>query len=834
MLGSLLNIKPKPKNTVLQFHPLMRVFAIIGTSLICLASSSLAQKFTISGTLSDAGNGERLIGANVYNKENPLQGTTANTYGFYSLTLPAGEYIILYTFVGYQPIAKQIKLDKNIDLDVSMAMGTELGEVEIIASQTEKIQERSEMSVVEIPMAQIKMIPALLGERDIIKAIQLMPGVQSGGEGTSGLYVRGGGPDQNLILLDGVPVYNASHLFGFFSVFNTDAINTVTLTKGGFPARYGGRLSSVLDIRMKEGSSKGFKAEGSIGIVASRLTIEGPIGKNEKTSFIVSGRRTYIDLLAQPIIKAASKSQGASVGAGYFFYDLNAKVNHTINANNRIFLSAYTGTDKAYANYKEKYYYDGYEYNSSSRNALKWGNITTALRWNSIINKKLFANTTLTYSRYKFDVGLGIEDSQTKAGVTETSNTSFNYFSGIDDWAGKIDFDYIPNTNHYIKFGVSDIYHTFKPGVTAFKQKSGSDASLDTTLGSANIFAHEAYAYVEDDIKIGARLKVNIGAALAAFVVKKKNYYSLQPRVSGRFLLTDNLSIKGSYAQMTQFIHLLTNSNIGLPTDLWVPTTDSIPPQQAWQVAAGFAYTFKKEYEVSIEGYYKPMTNLIEYKEGASFFSQATNWDQKVEIGKGLAYGVEFLIQKKVGKNTGWIGYTLSWSTRQFDNINFGEEFFYRYDRRHDISIVYTRKIGKRADLGITWVYGTGNAVTLPTSRYSSLPDLGNGQYFDPNYSSIEYFNKRNGFRAPAYHRLDIGYNIHKQTKWGTSTWSIGLYNAYSRRNPFYLFFSQDYNGNRVLKQISLFPMIPSVAWSFQIEEPKHIIDRIKHKTKAE
>lgn len=819
---------------MLQPHSLMRAVAIVGTLLLCFSSSIFAQKFTLSGTLSDASNGERLIGANVYNKNNPLQGTTANTYGFYSLTLPAGNYTIVFSFVGYQSVTKEVKLDKNVDLDMTLSMGTELGEVEIIASQTEKIQERSEMSVVEIPMAQIKMIPALLGERDIIKAIQLMPGVQSGGEGTSGLYVRGGGPDQNLILLDGVPVYNASHLFGFFSVFNTDAINTVSLTKGGFPARYGGRLSSVLDIRMKEGNSKAMRVEGSLGIVASRLTIEGPIGKNEKTSFIVSGRRTYIDLLTRPIVRAASKSQGADFTAGYYFYDLNAKVNHTINEKNRIFLSAYTGTDKAYANYTDKYFYDGYEYNTKSKNALQWGNVTTALRWNSIINKKLFANTTLTYSRYKFDVGLGIEDSQTKAGVTETNTTSFNYFSGIDDWAGKIDFDYIPNTNHYIKFGVSNIYHTFKPGVTAFKQKSGSDASIDTTLGSSNIYAHEAYAYVEDDIKIGARLKVNAGAALAAFVVNKKNYYSLQPRISGRYMLTEDLSIKASYAQMTQFIHLLTNSNIGLPTDLWVPTTDSIPPQQAWQAAIGFAYTFKKEYEVSIEGYYKPMTNLIEYKEGASFFSSSTNWDQKVEIGKGLAYGVEFLVQKKMGKNTGWIGYTLSWSTRQFDNINFGEEFFYRYDRRHDISIVYTRKIGKRADLGITWVYGTGNAVTLPTSRYSALPDLFNGQYFDPNYTSIEYFNKRNGFRSPAYHRLDIGYNFHKQKKWGTSTWSIGLYNAYSRRNPFYLYFSQDSFGRPVLKQISLFPVIPSISWSFQIEEVKNLGGTIRKNKKAE
>ena len=683
------------------------------------------------------------------------------------------------------------------------------------ANESDEIQDDSQMSTVDISMEKVKSLPVLLGEQDIMKTIQLLPGVQSGSEGSSGLYVRGGGPDQNLILLDGVPVYNASHLFGFFSVFNADAINSVQLIKGGFPARYGGRLSSVIDIRMKEGNNKEFHGEGSIGLISSKLSLEGPIIK-DKTSFIVSARRTYIDLLARPLIKAAARSTGSEGTGGYYFYDVNAKVNHKINESNRIYLSGYFGDDRFYANTKETYLNNGVENIYDSENSLNWGNVITALRWNSIINDKLFSNTTLRYSRYRFNVGFSEKTTETSSSGTKENEFSFNYFSGIEDWSGNVDFDFVPNPNHYIKFGIGNTYHTFRPGVNQFKSNEGTSA-IDTTFGSSNLFAHEANVYIEDDLKVGELLKFNIGLHASAFLMNKKTYYSLQPRFSGRYLLDETMSLKASYARMTQFLHLLTNTSIGLPTDLWVPATDKIAPQTSDQIAIGVAKTVKKQYEVSLEGYYKWMNNLIEYKDGASFFGSETDWQDKVESGKGWSYGGELLIEKKQGKTTGWIGYTLSWTNRQFEEINFGEVFPYKYDRRHDIGIAVTHKFDKYKDrkgrdkwidVGMVFVYGTGNATTLGLERYRSND---NG-FFG---SEVVHIDGRNNYRMPNYHRLDLGVNIHTKKKRGERTWSFGVYNAYSRQNPFFLFFGYE-NNQRVLKQISLFPVLPSFSYNFK------------------
>ncbi|MGB1041454.1 MAG: TonB-dependent receptor plug domain-containing protein, partial [Flavobacteriales bacterium] len=580
-------------------------------------------------------------------------------------------------------------------------------------------------------------------------------------------------------------------------------------------ARYGGRLSSVIDIRMKEGNNKEFHGEGSIGLISSKLSLEGPIIK-DKTSFIVSARRTYIDLLARPLIKAAAKSSGSEGTGGYFFYDVNAKINHKINESNRVYLSGYFGDDKFYANTKDTYLNNGIENVYDSENSLKWGNIITALRWNSIINDKLFSNTTLRYSRYRFDVGFSEKTTETSSAGKKESEFSFNYFSGIEDWSGNVDFDFVPNPNHYIKFGLGNTYHTFRPGVNQFKSNEGSSA-IDTTFGSRNQFAHEASVYIEDDFKIGELLKFNVGLHGSAFLVNKKTYYSLQPRFSGRYLLDESMSIKASYARMTQFLHLLTNTSIGLPTDLWVPATDRIAPQTSDQIAVGVAKTVKKQYEVSLEGYYKWMNNLIEYKDGASFFGSETDWQDKVESGKGWSYGGELLIEKKQGKTTGWIGYTLSWTNRQFEEINFGEVFPYKYDRRHDIGIAVTHKFDKYKDrkgrdkwidVGMVFVYGTGNATTLGLERYRSND---NG-FFG---SEVVHIDGRNNYRMPNYHRLDLGVNIHTKKKRGERTWSFGVYNAYSRQNPFFLFFGYE-NNQRVLKQISLFPVLPSFSYNFK------------------
>jgi outer membrane receptor for ferrienterochelin and colicin len=772
-----------------------------------------SQNYTISGYIEDASSGEKLIGANVYDKKT-FKGSTSNVYGFYSLTLPKDSVELVVSFVGFQPQTFCLYLDKDLKQNVSLSSSIELKTVEIVASQSEAIQEKSQMSSIVVPMEQIKALPSLLGERDVLKILQLLPGVQSGGEGTSGLYVRGGGPDQNLILLDGVPVYNASHLFGFFSVFNPDALNHVELIKGGFPARYGGRLSSVIDIRMKEGNTKKFKGEGSVGLVASKLTLEGPIIK-DKTSFIVSGRRTYIDILTQPIIRAASRANGTEATAGYYFYDMNAKINHKFSDNSRLFLSAYMGNDKFYARSKDSYLYDNIRHTVKNEFGLGWGNLTTALRWNKIVTKKLFSNTTLTYSRYRFYADVGYSDKQEGVNINQTESFNFRYLSGIHDWAGKADFDYLPNPNHSVKFGIGNIYHTFTPGINTFRS-SGDGSPVDTTFGAQRIYAHEFSTYAEDDIKMGARLKANIGIHFSGFNVSDTTYFSLQPRVSSRYLISESWSAKASYATMTQYLHLLTNASIGLPTDLWLPVTRRVIPQQSEQYATGLAYTYKNDYEISLEGYYKKMKNLIEYKDGASFFDSNTDWQDKIEVGKGWSYGAEVFVQRKVGKTTGWIGYTLSWTNRQFENLNFGKVFPYRYDRRHDIGIAITHKMNDKVDFGIVWVYGTGNAVTLPTERYIAN-DLYN--YYLPGngyYNTIENFDSRNGFRMPSYHRLDVSVNFKKEKKWGEAEWSLGLYNAYSRRNPFYLYIGTDDFGNRKLKQVSLFPIIPFISYNFK------------------
>ena len=775
-----------------------------------LSFSQTSKKYTISGYVYDKQSGEALISASVYDKQS-MKGTITNNYGFYSLTLPEGDVELTFSFVGYVSVTKKIKLEKNISINFNGEISNVLAEVKIVDKKEENVVNSTQMSVNKLPVSEIKKLPVLLGEVDIIKTIQLLPGVQSGSEGSSGLYVRGGGPDQNLILLDGVPVYNVNHLFGFFSVFNADAISSVTLVKGGYPARYGGRLSSVLDIRMKEGNMKKIKGEGSIGLIASKLTIEGPIIK-DKTSFIVSGRRTYIDLLSIPFQKAIPDN---TTTGGYYFYDLTAKINHKFSDKSRLFLSTYMGSDKAYAKDKEEYIDNDITYESKTNFALQWGNITSALRWNYKLNNKLFSNTTLTYSKYKFDIGEEYLEKQTKNGKTTESLSKFNYKSGIDDVTGKIDFDYYPNPSNSIKFGFGDIYHTFNPGINVYKVSTNDTSNIDTTFGNKPLYAHELFAYIEDDIRLGARLKANIGLRYSGFSVKNKYYDAFEPRVALRFLINEDLSLKASYTMMTQYILLLTNSTIGLPTDLWLPVTDKIKPMDATQYAIGSAYKLNSQINITLEGFYKEMNNLIEYKEGASFFDNTTDWQDKIEEGKGWAYGGELLIEKKKGKTTGWIGYTLSWSLRQFDNISFGEVFPYRYDRRHDISIVVMHKFNDKIDIGVTWVYGTGNAVTLAVEKYPSFFDV-NSNYLSQGYTDIEHYDNRNGYRMPAYHRLDIGVNFNKDTKWGHRTWSVGVYNAYNRKNPFYLAFGYDKYGHRVLKQYSLFPIIPSIRYSFK------------------
>lgn len=760
---------------------------------------------TVYGTVSSKKTGEKLIGATIYDTLHKV-GAVTNEYGFYSLTIPNDETVLKYSYFEFKPTFLSISKEAT-EVNIELFDKSELDEVVISAKDSKRSVESTNIGTIELSLDKVNKLPVFMGEKDVLKTLQLMPGVKSGGEGSSGIYVRGGGPDQNLILLDGVPVYNASHLFGFFSVFNSDALSQVTLVKGGFPARYGGRVSSVLDMRMKEGNNQKYNVEGSIGVIASRILVEGPI-KKDKTAFAISARRTYIDALVRPFMPKENNG-------GYYFYDLNAKINHKINNKHHIYLSGYFGQDKA--NFKSTY--EGGDvtnsYSSVSKSGINWGNAIGAARWNYRIAPKLFCNTTFTYSSYLFKIFSEDKSTNINNGTSSTNTFKFEYFSGINDWTGKSDFTFIPNPNHNIKFGFGDIYHTFKPGVNTFSQ-SNDGTSEDFKFGSRYHYAHEVSAYVENDHKISSRLKINYGVHHSTFFVGKKQYQQIQPRVSGNFILTENSSLKFGYSRTAQFLHLLSNTGIGLPTDLWVPATEIIPPVTANQVNLGYNQEIKKDYNLVIEAYYKKMDNLIQYKEGATFFSMENDWQKKVEIGQGWSYGAEFLLEKRKGDLSGWIGYTLSWTERQFENINFGEKFPYRYDRRHDISVVATYDINDTWDVGAVFVYGTGNAVTLTTQQYGMAPN----PVFPNDNPSVSYFSGINNYRMPAYHRLDLGANRTRQKNWGESVLSISVYNVYSRQNAYFLY-TEPKGSKIVLKQISIFPIIPSISWKFKFDFEK-------------
>jgi len=774
---------------------------------ILLSKANTGNKYTISGYVNEKGSKESLVGVPIYIPE-IKSGTTTNAFGFYSITLPEMDTVtLMFSYIGYSSLAKRFKLDKNISLNVDMESGAKfMKEVEIVAEKVSKVSQSTQMSQIDIPIQQIKDIPALLGEKDVLKVLQLMPGVQKGGEGNAGFYVRGGGTDQNLIILDDAPVYNAFHLFGFFSLFNGDALKSVELIKGGFPARYGGRLSSVLDMRMKEGNKEKIQVECGIGIVSSRLTVEGPILKN-KSSFLVSGRRTYIDALIAPFL-ANSTSSG-----GYYFYDYNAKFNYDFGDKDKVFLSGYFGKDKFY--FKEK------SGDIAFSGSLGWGNATATARWNHLFNSRLFSNTSAIMSDYTFLTT--VEDKY------KTDVYTLKYYTGIRDYGVKYDLDFHPGIKHYIRGGLMSTYHLFTIQALTVK----NNASAETNINKKNTTdAIESAVYLEDDYKIFSSVKINPGIRLTHFNTQDKNYLKFEPRISASFNLKEDLAIKASYAEMNQYIHLISNTGAGLPTDLWVPATKKWGPQNSRQTAAGIAKDFLKDnFALSIEGYYKEMNHVLGFKEGASFLDVGTNadqngattfsWEKNVTGGKGWSYGTEFLIQRKSGKLSGWIGYTLSWTQFQFDSLNFGKKFYAKYDRRHDLSLVGMYKLKKEntdtdedgITLSVTWVYGTGNAITLPIASYGATIHYPGSH---PATMAVSEYTEKNGYRMAPYHRLDLGVQFHKTKKHGIRTIELSIYNVYNRKNPYFYFIGNNLDGSRSLKQISLFPIIPSISYNFK------------------
>lgn len=781
---------------------------LLPAALLLLLAGTLTaqQRHTISGYVKDAQTGEDLIGANVFLLDDPARGTVTNVYGFYSLTLPEGRYRIGVSYVGYEPLRDSLLLDgdlrRNIDLEPS-AILTE--EVVVTAERRDANVQSTSMGTAEISVEQIKTMPAIFGEVDILKTLQLLPGVQSAGEGNSGFYVRGGGPDQNLILLDEAVVYNTGHLFGFFSVFNSDAIKNTTLIKGGMPARYGGRLSSVVDVSMKEGNNRSWHGAGGVGLISSRFTLEGPLVK-EKSSVMVSGRRTYADLLVRPFLKGTDFE-----GNGYYFYDLNAKANFRFSDRDRVYASGYFGRDVF------SFVSPDNDFNAS----IPWGNRTATLRWNHLYSDKLFSNLSLIYNDYEFEVGSTFED------------FDFTLFSGVRDWNGKFDFDWYAHENHTVRFGANYTWHRFTP-------YSANATNGSTEFGTDSLnrkYAHELAVYLEDEFSIGARLRVQAGLRGTWFqqmgpynrflfndrgVItdtlafergeKVQDYWGLEPRLSLRYALTPSSSLKAGLAYTNQFIHLVTSSTTTLPTDLWVPSSAVVQPQRGTQVSVGYFRNFlDDDLETSIEVYYKDLRNQIEF--AASYVPDlGRDVEESFVFGRGESYGAEFFIRKNRGAFTGWIGYTLSWTWRTFEDLNEGERFPARFDRRHDLSAVLTWKASERWTVSSVFVYGTGQATTVPVATYLIEGNL------------INEYGPRNGYRLKPYHRLDLSATLKPRPRPDRKLdWDLNfsVYNVYNRLNPFFIYYDvegEPLEGNLDIraKQVSLFPVIPSVTWNFR------------------
>lgn len=768
---------------------------------------------TVSGFIEDKNTKERLPGVNIYDI-NSLQGTVSNSYGFYSITLKESAARLIFSMVGYKQQVSQIHPgEKEIVLNIELESGIELAEV--VVTHKQKTINNTEMSVLKIPAKQLLQIPALMGEADVMRAFQLMPGVQGGKEGTSGIYVRGGSPDQNLMLLDDIPLYYVNHIGGYVSVFNPDVIKDIKLYKGGFPARYGGRLSSIVDIRMKEGNMNEVTGNVSVGIISSKFSIEGPL-KKDKTSFMFSLRRSLFDVFTRGYQKLILNDDAS---AGYTLYDMNAKINHIFDAKNRLYFSTYFGRDRILIKQKDADTNDEYPYNFKSKNDVNWGNYSMSLRWNRTYSSKLFSNFTIGYTNFFYHSFSDIDNIEKQ--THHTVGTLSNHFSSaINDFIGKADFDFYKN-NHQIKFGGGITKHQFTPTMNKIYQVGTTSSNIDTTFGAPKNKPTELFLYMEDELKLTEKLLLNVGLHFVILAENKHTFYSLQPRITGNYAIAENYSVKASFSRMMQPFHLLSNNDAGLPTDLWVPATKEAPPQTSSQFALGIAGEINRKFPVewSIEAFYKKMNNLIEFQDGASFFSGVADWKKKiVKNGNGTVYGSEFLLQKKEGATTGWISYTLSKNMRQFDDLNSGKPFPYKYDRRHDFSIFMSHKFNEKYQLSASWVFASGNAVTLPSNKYS-LYLLERESYHNWTitylYNDVHIYDKRNNYRTPAYHRLDISLDISEKKRKGLRVWTLGLYNAYNRLNTYYLYFDRDKAGNLKLYSFSLFPVMPSISYRY-------------------
>jgi hypothetical protein len=750
-------------------------------------------KFTISGSVSDKATGETLIGASVRLNGSTVSGITTNSYGFYAINVPPGKYSLSVSFIGYKTIIQDIDIKKSEKLNVSLEADNQLSEVVISATKATDNISNPQMGLQKVDIKEISNVPVLLGERDVLKTLQLLPGIKSAGEGNSGFYVRGGSTDQNLILLDEAPVYNASHLLGFFSTFNSDAIKDLSVYKGGMPAQYGGRLSSVLDIRMNEGNKKSYEVEGGIGLISSRLKVEGPIVK-DKGSFMISARRTYLDAFL------SLSPDSAINGNTLFFYDVNAKANYQLDDKNTFFLSGYFGRDKL---------------GISKSFGFNWGNATLTMRWNHLYGDRLFSNTSLIYSNYNYVI-------QNNSDVN-----NFEVNSSIKDINVKQDYEYTVSNTNNLKFGINAIHHTISPGnLTASENSSINQTTIENRRGL------ELAAYLSDEWAISEKLNVVAGLRLSSFALLGpgifktydldgipvdtlsygkgsiiKNYVYLEPRLSLSYQIGESSSLKAAYTRNVQNIHLMSNSTTTSPTDLYILNSNNVKPELADQIAGGyFRNFFDNVFEFSVELYYKWLQNQIEYRTGTDLRGNS-NVEADLLYGQGRAYGVELFLKKRFGKFNGWVGYTLSKTERQFDQLNNGSWFYAKQDRTHDLSLVGIYKAGPRWSFSSVFVYNTGNAVTYPSGKYQL------------NGRTAFYYTEKNGYRTPAYHRLDFSATLDgKPGKKLQSSWSFGLYNVYNRQNAFAIDFKDDPDDatRTQVVRTTLFGIIPSVTWNFK------------------
>ncbi len=772
-----------------------------------------AQEFTISGYVEDINTGERMIGANVIDSISK-KGCISNNYGYYSFGVPGPKAAVYGSYMGAKSATQLISLRRDTLLILKINPVSELQEVVVSANQYTR-NEFTPLGLTVIPIKTLTLVPSL-GETDLLKSIQTQPGVKGGVEGSAGIYVRGGGPGENLFMLDDVPLYNVSHLYGFFSTFNSSAIKDIRLLKGCFPARYGGRTSSVIDVRSIDGNNQSYSGEIAIGLVSSRFTLSGPL-MNKKTTFIISGRRSYFDLLAKSLKKMGAVDNSFP---DYYFYDLNARLTHTFSTKDRLYLSAYKGKD--FIRNSDEYSEINGTNNKFSENRIEtsgWGNFIASLRWNHTFGSSLFANTTIAYSTYNFFTETDYQSLEKKFSGNETIKRNYfaGYYSDITDYITKIDFDYSIAGNT-IRFGAGNTMHRFNPGKNDFRMDDEQlNEKSDSSFTNSIIQPCEPFAYFEYEVKTIEKLVINIGIRQSAFLSGKSKYFNTEPRVALDYNFFPELNIKAGYSRMVQYMHLLNSSRVSMPTDLWIPALEGIKPLKSDQVNFGAAYNVNGIILVSAEIYRKWLLNTTDYRNGASLATDLSPWYTKTTQGTGNSKGLEISLEKQQGRITGSINYTLSVSDRKYIEINEGRSFPFSYDRLHDLSVSANYRISKKWDVSAVWVMGTGYPVTLPVEKY--LPALGIYNLHSEFGGEIDYFPSRNNFRLPLYHRLDIGIHYKKYNRMAEHNLSLDIFNAYNRENPVYMYFVR-YRYKK-LKSVGLLPVIPTITYTLKFDKQK-------------